>query len=65
MSYEYPVSTDGSRPLTRPPAETRYHVDECLDSACLAIKASREREEFPALIALVLACKHAQEALER
>lgn len=41
------------------------HVRECLDLACLAMKRSRRREEFPALMDLLLACKNAEEAVER
>lgn len=40
------------------------HVRECLHLACLAIKESRKREEFPALMNLILACKDAEEAVE-
>lgn len=61
MAYEYPFRAREQADRD----EVRVHVREALESACHAIKRSRRREEFPALLDLILAAKNAEEAVEQ
>lgn len=63
MAYEYPVTADGSRPQIPRERELLCLVQECLDTAFQALRRCEEREQFPALVNLILACKDAEEAV--